>query len=178
VAMALADCYEKSGYEVLRMSAAQGEGLAACAAKLAGKVSVFAGPSGVGKSSIINMILPRAQMETGELSRKINRGRHTTRHVELLEAFPGAFVVDSPGFTSLSLEQIPSSELASLFREFRPFLGQCRYTDCRHLNEPGCAVKAAAGEAVDSSRYQRYTVLLAEAMEREARLMEKGAKKR
>ena len=152
--------YEAIGYPVYRTCAATGEGLDALKAALACKVSVFAGPSGAGKSSLVNMILPGAQMETGELSRKIQRGKHTTRHAELLEAFPGSFIVDSPGFTTVSTDVFNHGNLPVLFREFAPYAGLCRFNDCKHLREPDCAVKAQIGHTIAPARYERYAALM------------------
>lgn len=122
-------------------------------------VTVFAGPSGVGKSSIINMLIPHSNRQTGEISRKIERGRHTTRQVELLEAGDNTYIVDSPGFTSLSLDFMSSEELPYYFREFKPYLGKCYYNDCIHINEPDCAVKEQIGINIPEERYERYRSL-------------------
>lgn len=127
---------------------------------ISGKVAVFAGASGVGKSSLINALLPNKKMETGELSAKIDRGKHTTRQVELLEMNKDTFIVDSPGFTSLSLGGISAKELDKYFVEFRPYCGKCRFNDCKHIHEPDCAIKAQVGENITNERYERYKALL------------------
>lgn len=131
------------------------------------KVTVFAGPSGAGKSSIINEILPNAILKTGEISKKIERGKHTTRQVELLEAWENTYIVDSPGFTSLSLDFISSNQIAECFKEFRQYFGDCKFCDCKHLYEPNCAIKHKVGINISSERYERYTKFLNEILERE-----------
>ncbi|MCL2852649.1 MAG: ribosome small subunit-dependent GTPase A [Defluviitaleaceae bacterium] len=151
--------YEDIGYKVVVMSALTQDGLGELRPQLSGKVSVLAGPSGVGKSSIVNCISQRS-METGELSRKIERGKHTTRHAELIRIDEDTFVVDSPGFTALATDELEPDEIAGCFREFRPFLGGCRFNDCKHLHEPDCAVKAQIGRAISQDRYERYRGLM------------------
>lgn len=151
--------YQSIGYDVFTVSAKIGEGLEALRAALINKTSVFAGPSGVGKSSLVNALMANEERQTGELSHKLGRGKHTTRHVELIEISNGTFVVDTPGFTSLDLGHIAYDELPELFREFRPYLGECRFNDCRHINEPGCAVKDQAGVEIDAGRYDRYVTI-------------------
>jgi len=155
----LREMYEGIGYKVIVMSAYTQDGTEELREQINGKVSVLAGPSGVGKSSIVNCISDR-DMETGELSRKIARGKHTTRHAELIQVGENTFVVDSPGFTSLEIDALSSEELAYCFREFRPFTGECRFNNCKHLHEPDCAVKAQVGKAVTGERYERYKGLL------------------
>lgn len=129
------------------------------------KVTVFAGPSGVGKSSLINAILPNASLKTGDISKKIERGKHTTRQVELLEAWEHTYIVDSPGFTSLSMEFIEDN-LDYYFKDFREFLGNCKFYDCKHIHEPNCAIKEQIGQAIPKERYERYVRLLNEILER------------
>lgn len=150
--------YSAAGYRVLAVSAETGEGIDGLRRELDRRVSVFAGPSGVGKSSLVNILLSADRMETGELSHKIGRGKHTTRHAELIELYPGTYVVDTPGFTSLSLEHVAPEGLDRLFREFLP-LGQCRFNDCRHISEPDCAVKARVGDTIAPERYERYVTI-------------------
>jgi len=158
--------YRAVGYPVLEVSALDGRGLDELRARLAGKVSVFAGPSGAGKTSLLNRLLPGVDMATGTLSRKTRRGKHTTRHTQLLDLGNGGFVADTPGFTSISMpelaEDVAKPDVAGLFIEFRPFLGACRFADCLHVNEPGCEVKAQAGKAVADARYRRYVEILKE----------------
>ena len=124
-----------------------------------GGVAVFAGPSGVGKSSLINSIIPHSNQQTGEISRKIERGKHTTRQVQLLDAGNETYIVDSPGFTSLSLDFMSAEELQEYFIEFRPFLKSCFYNDCIHINEPECNIKDRVGEEIPIERYERYVAL-------------------
>ena len=156
------ELYEQIGYAVEAVSCTEsGNAAGADAAeilkpRLLGKVSVFAGPSGVGKSSVTNLLLAEMKMEVGALSEGIQRGKHTTRHAELFELAPNGFIVDSPGFTSLELNHIPRASLAGYFREFAPYLGKCRFNDCRHINEPDCAVKEKVGNEICKERYERY----------------------
>ena len=154
--------YEDAGYAVCLVSAETGEGLDVLRQALRDKVSVLAGPSGAGKSSLINAILPGANLETGALSRKIQRGKHTTRHSELFEVSPNSFIVDSPGFTTIATDELNRDNLPLLFREFAPYTGQCRYADCKHLREPHCAVKAQVGLTIAPVRYKRYETLMNE----------------
>ncbi len=148
-----------SAYKVVHTSAAENRGTEELKALLSGKVSVLAGPSGVGKSSLINRLIPDSARQTGEISRKIERGRHTTRQVELLEADENTYIVDSPGFTSLSLEFMSEDELVHCFREFEPYLNDCRFGDCRHLSEPDCGLKAHIGKEIPKERYESYVRL-------------------
>ncbi len=151
--------YEKSGYKVICLSAEKSIGIDELKSALKNKISVFAGPSGVGKSSLINSIAPNLQLKTGEISAKIERGKHTTRHAELMQIEEHSYIVDSPGFTSLFLEHIPAEELQYYFREFEPYLSSCRYTGCSHIHEPECAVKEQVGENIQTERYERYVNL-------------------
>lgn len=125
------------------------------------KVTVFAGPSGVGKSSLINSILPKASLKTGDISKKIERGKHTTRQVELLQCWDNTYIVDSPGFTSLSIDFIDNN-LDYYFKEFREFLGECKFSDCKHIHEPNCAIKNQIDKKISKDRYDRYVSLLKE----------------
>ena len=139
--------YSASGIPVLRTSAVTGEGLPELSERLAGKVCAFTGNSGVGKSSLLNALSPELSLLTGEISRKLGRGRHTTRHVELFALENGGYVADTPGYGSFDIEQMESirpAELQYCFPEFEPYLGACRFTDCTHRKEPECAVRAAA----------------------------------
>ena len=138
------------------MSAEEGTNIDLLREELNGKISVFAGPSGVGKSSLLNAVNPMLGLNTGEISAKIERGKHTTRHAELMEIFDGSFIVDSPGFTSLFLDDIEKDELQYYFREFRPYIGNCRFSGCSHIHEPECAVKAHVGGRINEMRYNRY----------------------
>lgn len=160
---ALRSIYEKCGCQVLFTSASEGEGLETVRAVLRGKTTTVAGPSGVGKSSIINLLSPEAEMETGEISRKIDRGKHTTRHSQLIMLEEGTYIMDTPGFSSLYLEDMEKEELGQYFAEFAEFEPYCRFQGCAHINEPGCGVKKALEEGrISRSRYENYVELYKE----------------
>lgn len=155
--------YEEIGYPVHYLSAREGLGVEEVADRLAGRVSVVAGPSGVGKSTLLNGIQPGLHIETGDVSEFLHKGRHTTTMAELhaLEAPTNGFVADTPGLRELGLWQIPPNELAWCFPEMEPFLGECGFNDCRHLDEPRCAVRGAVGDgAISEARYDSYRRLL------------------
>jgi len=159
--LAIKEEYERLGYTVV-LTSNTGE-LGHLEEVLKGKVSVFCGPSGVGKSSIINIIAPFAKMEVGDISSKNKKGKHTTRHTQLIRAFADSYIVDSPGFSSLFFDTIEDSELAYYFKEFREFLGECKYNNCLHINEPNCAIKDEVEKGnVSKKRYDRYVRFLAE----------------
>ena len=148
---------------MLRTSAETGAGVEALRAALAGKLTAFTGNSGVGKSSVLNRLAPHLGLRTGEVSEKLGRGRHTTRHVELYALDGNTFVADTPGFSSFDTDQmdvILKENLQYAFPDFAPYLGQCRFHDCAHLKEPDCAVTRAlqAGE-IQTSRYDSYVRL-------------------
>ncbi len=163
----LAAIYAGTGYPVLRVSAVTGEGIEELRRALAGKICCFTGNSGVGKSSVLNALAPGLSLATGEISKKLGRGKHTTRHVEFFDIGGGALVADTPGFASFqdeTEEPIFPEELDGLFPEFSPYRGACRFDDCTHRREPGCAVRAAAETgAVHRSRYASYLRLYDEA---------------
>jgi ribosome biogenesis GTPase / thiamine phosphate phosphatase len=130
---------------------------------LAGRISVVTGPSGAGKSSLLNHVQPGLKLRIGEISAKVRRGKHTTVSAVMLPLDAGGYLVDTPGFSEVGLWGIDTAELDACFPEFRPVLGDCRYTDCRHRSEPGCRVREAVeGGAVARDRWQSYLVLLAE----------------
>ncbi|MBR2878926.1 MAG: ribosome small subunit-dependent GTPase A [Clostridia bacterium] len=161
---ALADellkAYEPTGFDVFSVSAKTGEGIDALREYLKGKISVFAGCSGVGKSSVLNCVLPDAELKTGRVSEKIQRGRHTTRDVTLISAGFGGYIADTPGFSSLEIENITADELAGFFPEFEPYKYDCRFRGCSHVNEPDCCVKNAVAEGkIGTSRYESYKQL-------------------
>ena len=159
----LAATYEKAGFPVIRTSAKTGQGIRELRDILRGKLTAFTGNSGVGKSSILNKLLPGAAIPTGEVSEKLGRGKHTTRHVELYSLGGGTYVADTPGFASFDVEMmnpIPKEQLQYDFIDFEPYLGRCRFNDCAHLKEPGCAVTQALDQGkLMPSRYRSYVRL-------------------
>lgn len=158
----LRDTYAHS-YPVQLISAANGEGIEEVQRLLDGKTTVVAGPSGVGKSSLTNHLQPHVQMEVGDISRKIERGRHTTRHTELIYLRPHTYFLDTPGFSSLYLTGIAYEELWQYFPEFVSYEPYCRFQGCMHISEPDCAVKEALAEGkIAASRYENYVMLAEE----------------
>ena len=162
----LYDAYQKAGFPVLRASAVTGEGVAVVTDLLAGKISAFTGNSAIGKSSILNRIDSRFGLQVGDMSEKIARGRHTTRHVELLRLENGGLVADTPGFSTFDavrMEKLTKDNLQQFFPEIDRFFAQCRFSDCRHIKEPGCVVREAVerGE-IARSRYESYCKLYEE----------------
>lgn len=160
---ALRQAYETCGYQVLFLSALENEGVEEIRALLQGKTTTVAGPSGVGKSSLINRLSPQAGMETGSISRKIERGRHTTRHSEIIALGEASYIMDTPGFTSLSISEITKEELGQYYPEFVQYEPYCRFSGCAHISEPSCGVKEAveAGR-ISRVRYENYRVLYQE----------------
>lgn len=155
--------YSSSGFTVIRTSAETGEGMEELMDTIKGSICAFTGNSGVGKSSILNKLIPGAAIPTGEVSEKLGRGRHTTRHVELYSLGNDTYVADTPGFASFDVEMmrpIPKERLQYDFTDFEPYIGSCRFTDCAHLREPGCAVTQALEEGkIMPSRYRSYVRL-------------------
>lgn len=163
----LREIYHACGCDVLFISTREAEGVSCVRKALQGKTTVVTGPSGAGKSSLINSLCPEANMQTGELSVKIERGKNTTRHVELLCAGEETFVVDTPGFTSLYLQEVKPKELKQFYAEFTPFAPDCRFQGCNHLKEPDCAVKRAVSEGkISRIRYTNYKEIYAELKDR------------
>ena len=156
----LAGIYRRAGFRVVVTSAETGEGIDELRAAISGKLSAFTGNSGVGKSSILNALCPELKLAVGEVSEKLGRGRHTTRHIELYCLGNGTFVADTPGFSSFDTERMDlvlKDQLQYAFSDFAPYLGKCQFQDCAHLKEPGCAVRAALerGE-IEPTRYESY----------------------
>ena len=153
----LKEIYETCGYQMVFTSAMKEENVGELKELLRGKTTAIAGPSGVGKSSLINIFQPDANMETGSISEKIERGKHTTRHSELIWVEENTYIMDTPGFSSLYTNEFEKEELKYYFREFDPYEGQCKFLGCDHIHEPGCRVKQALEEGkVHPIRYQNY----------------------
>lgn len=155
--------YAASGYQVMFISAKKEQGVEAVMEVLRGKTTTVAGPSGVGKSTLINCICPEALMETGDISRKIERGKHTTRHSELFHVCKDTFIMDTPGFSSLGIFDLEKEELKDYYPEFTKVENDCRFRGCVHMEEPDCAVKTAVecGE-ISRERYENYRLLYKE----------------
>ena len=163
----LLQTYRRAGFRTIRISARTGEGIGELRQAISGKVCAFTGNSGVGKSSILNALEPAMALETGEVSDKLGRGRHTTRHVELYRLSCGALAADTPGFSSFDVDRMELARKETIqyaFREFAPYLGKCRFQDCAHGKEKGCAVaEAVRTGAIPASRYQSYLRLYEQA---------------
>ena len=158
--------YSLTGYRIYTVSAVTGDGIEALRSELEGSAVCFAGQSAVGKSSLLNALIPGMKLEVGELSRKTERGRHTTRHAELIPIGNGGAVLDTPGFSLLENIECEPEEIKNLYPELRRHVFECRFSGCLHVSEPGCAVKEVIiGRDFDSERYNRYVRLVKEAME-------------
>ncbi len=163
----IASIYEASGCKILFVSAKKELGLKELQEILEGKTTTVAGPSGVGKSSLINLLAPEACMETGEISKKIERGRHTTRHAELIQLKGDGYIMDTPGFSSLYLPEMEKEELQDCYPEFAAFEPYCRFQGCSHISEPDCGVKEALSEGkIHPVRYENYCQLYGELKDR------------
>ena len=159
--------YTQCGYRVMLSSALKGDGISEIHEILRGKTTVVAGPSGVGKSSLTNSLQGEIQMETGEISKKLKRGKHTTRHSQVIPVGEDTFLVDTPGFSSLYLTDMEEQELKNYFPEFREYEEGCRFQGCRHIHEPGCAVKEALeADKISRLRYEDYLSLHQELKEK------------
>lgn len=163
----MAQIYRGAGYQVIGVSAKKNVGIDQLKQVLRGKVTTVAGPSGVGKSSLINLIAPEADMETGEISKKIERGRHTTRHAQLIHVEQDTYIMDTPGFSSLYLPEMEKEELQQFYPEFAEYEPQCRFGGCSHINEPDCGVKQALEQGrISPIRYENYCMLYQELKEK------------
>lgn len=155
--LVLRESYQASGYPLLFISAAQEEGTVSVREQLSGKTTTVAGPSGVGKSTLINLLSPDIRMETGAISEKIQRGKHTTRHSELITLDDSTYIFDTPGFSSLSTDFFDLEQISDYLPEFADYAPYCRFTGCSHINEPDCRVKEALEEGkISRSRYENY----------------------
>ena len=162
-AQELYQLYRNSAIRVIRTSTVTGEGMAELRNAIAGKLNVFTGNSGVGKSSILNALVPEFALPTGEVSKALGRGRHTTRHTEMFSLGEDTYVIDTPGFSSFDTEELNwelKEHLPETFPEFAPFLGECRFVGCAHVKEKGCAVLQAVKEGkIPASRHRSYVRL-------------------
>ncbi len=162
--------YSEAGYQVLLVSARREEGMEQIKNVLSGKTTVVAGPSGVGKSTITNLLQSEVCMETGEISRKLKRGRHTTRHAQLIAVGEDTYLMDTPGFSAMAVENMEKEELKQYFPEFHPYEGECRFQGCVHISEPDCGVIRAVEEnRISRIRYEDYRELYEELKEKEKR---------
>ncbi len=167
----LKDLYLKAGYNVILTSKITGLGIEELRKYLKNNINVFAGPSGVGKSTLLNILNPLFKLETGDVSEKTQRGRHTTRHVELLKLEKDTFILDTPGFSSFDLNFIEDyRDLKHYFRDIEKYNGKCGFNSCIHLNEPNCAVKTAVDKGnINKERYENYLLILDELKNRKRR---------
>ncbi|MGI6451991.1 MAG: ribosome small subunit-dependent GTPase A [Syntrophomonadaceae bacterium] len=160
--------YLRAGFDLIHTSAVKKQGLEEVRTIIKDNIAVFAGPSGAGKSSLLNALLEGVNMKTQEVSNKIGRGRHTTRHVELFPLSTGGFLADTPGFSVVSMPQIERQKLAHFFPDFLPFISECRFRDCIHFKEESCGVqKAQSSGLIAESRYENYLSMLQEVIENE-----------
>lgn len=163
----LKEIYESCGYQMIFTSALEKENIEKVKQLLRGKTTAIAGPSGVGKSSLINIFQPDANMETGTISEKIERGKHTTRHSELICIEEDTYIMDTPGFSSLYTNDFEKEELKYYFTEFEPYEGKCKFQGCDHVHEPNCAVKATLEEGkIHHIRYENYLEMYNELKEK------------
>lgn len=157
------EIYEPAGYRLMSTCTRTGEGVDAVKALLHGKTTTVAGPSGVGKSSLINALQSDVQMQTGVISDKIDRGKHTTRHSEIVPVMEDSYIMDTPGFSSMDVPGFEKEDLWTCFPEFREYEPYCKFQGCSHINEPDCGVKEALAEGkISSVRYENYKLLYEE----------------
>ena len=158
-----AGVYKKCGYSVLYTSAEKEEGIRELHELLDGRTTAVAGPSGVGKSSLVNRLQPNVQMETGSISRKIERGKHTTRHSEIIPIAADTYIMDTPGFSTLYIPGFEKEDLQNFYPEFKEYEPYCRFKGCSHISEPDCGVKEALAEGkISPLRYENYKLLYEE----------------
>ncbi len=159
--------YETAGYPVYFTSTCENQGIEKIQALVQGKTTVLAGPSGVGKSSLTNLLYPQAEMETGTISEKIQRGKHTTRHSELFDIGTNTYMMDTPGFSSMYIEDMECGQLKDYFPEFESYEENCRFLGCVHIGERDCGVKDAVEEGkISRNRYENYRLLYQELKEK------------
>lgn len=159
----VANIYSSIGYDVVKTCVKTKYGIDELKKLIKNKISAFAGPSGAGKSSIINTLQSNIKMETGDISKKILRGKNTTRHAELIDIDDSTFIVDTPGFTSIDISSIPKEKLQLYFKEFKNYLGECKFTSCIHDKEKDCIIKEKVSEGIiPKSRYDSYIAMLSE----------------
>ncbi|MCE5167946.1 ribosome small subunit-dependent GTPase A [Paenibacillus profundus] len=164
------EVYARIGYDVIPTSAAGGYGYERLADKLTEDISVFAGQSGVGKSSLLNAMIPGIQLETNQISQRLGRGKHTTRHVELLQLPHGGYIADTPGFSQLDFLELGVEQLGTCFREFHSYAENCKFRGCTHIHEPSCQVKeAVANGQIDKTRYEHYVLFFEEMKDKKRR---------
>ncbi|MGI6707017.1 MAG: ribosome small subunit-dependent GTPase A [Clostridia bacterium] len=162
--------FKNTGYPILQTSAKSGLGIAELKKFMKGKLSTFAGQSGVGKSSLLNRISPHAQLKTSELSEKIERGRHTTRHAEIIFLEDNGMVIDTPGFSLMEMDDTEPTDIAAFYPDFQPYLGNCKFSGCLHMEEPACSIKEAVDKGrISTGRYERYRLLVEESIEKWSR---------
>lgn len=165
----LRDVYTRAGYQVIITNGKSGKGVETLRSRMKDKISVFMGPSGVGKSTMFNRLQDKKVMDTGEISQKAERGKHTTRHAELIKIDKDTYLVDTPGFTSFDIKEIQPEELQYLYPEFREFIGLCKFSTCVHYKENQCKVKDEVGVSISEERYESYAAMLKAALEESRR---------